>query len=271
MHRSLRHLASLAAVLTVTLVAAGTANANHAWNGYHWSRPANPFTVTFANNLDSGWSGYLTQAAADWSLTSGACNNPSNPVRCTVVAGGGSVRGCRPATGEVKVCNSTYGNTGWLGLATIWVSGNHITKGSVKVNDTYFASPPYNIPAWHSAVMDQEVGHTFGLAHQDENFNNPDLLDACGRGSCMDYSADPSNNTTPNGHDYDELVTIYSSHLDGAAALAMDSAAPVDDETEVEDPSTWGQAMRFANGHPILFERDLGGGNKKVTFVIWAQ
>ena len=119
--------------------------------------------------------------------------------------------------------------------------------------------------------MDQEVGHTFGLAHQDENFNNPDLLDACGRGSCMDYSADPSNNTTPNQHDYDELVTIYSSHLDGAAALAMDSATPVDDETEVEDPSTWGQAMGFANGRPILFEQDLGGGNKKVTFVIWAQ
>ena len=111
---------------------------------------------------------FLAQGAVDWSLTSGACNNPQNPVRAVVGSGGGSAKSCRPATGQVKVCNAAYGNTGWLGIAQIWVNGNHITKGSVKVNDTYFNGPPYNIPAWHSAVMDQEMGHTFGLAHCDD-------------------------------------------------------------------------------------------------------
>ena len=271
MSRVLRFSAFLSAILGSILVVAGTASANHAWNGYHWSRPSNPFTVTFANNLTSNWSPYLTQSAADWSLTSGACNNPANPVRCTVVSGGGSPKACRPATGQVKVCNALYGNNGWLGLATIYVSGNHITKGSVKVNDTYYNTPTYDTPAWRQAVMSQEVGHTFGLAHQDENFNNPDLLDACGRGSCMDYSADPSNNTTPNQHDYDQLVTIYSAHVDGAAALAADPAAPEEDGVDLDDPSAWGQGVRFANGRPILFERDLGNGNKVFTFVIWAE
>src|SRR6266540_5939095 len=150
MSRVLRCLGSLASVLGMICLAAGAANATHAWNGYHWSRPANPFTVTFAENLTSNWSPYVAQGTVDWSLTSGACNNPSNPVRAVVGAGGGSPKGCRPATGQVKVCNSTYGNTGWLGIATIWISGNHITKGSVKVNDTYFNGPPYNTSAWRS-------------------------------------------------------------------------------------------------------------------------
>ena len=272
MSRVLKCIGSLSAVLGMFLIV-GTASANHAWNGYHWSRPANPFTVTLANNLALDWPSYLTQAAADWSLTSGACNNSQNPVRCSVVSGGGSPKACRPATGQVKVCNSTYGNTGWLGLATIYINGNHITKGSVKVNDTYFCCSPYNTTAWKQAVMCQEVGHTFGLAHQDENFNNPDLLDPCGRGSCMDYSGDPSNNTTPNQHDYDQLVTIYSAHADAAVALAMETPAPADgaDMADMDDPSAWGQAVRFANGRPIVFERDLGDGNKVFTFVVWVQ
>ena len=60
--------------------------------------------------------------------------------------------------------------------------------------------------------MCQEVGHTFGLDHQDENFNNANL------GTCMDYTNDPSTNQHPNKHDYDELITIYS-HLDSTTTV----------------------------------------------------
>ena len=135
------------------------------------------------------------------------------------------------------------------------------------MNDTYFNTAQYNTPAWRSFVMDQETGHTLGLDHQDVDFNNADLLDACGRGSCMDYSGDPANNTTPNQHDYDELVIIYS-HSDGAAAIASN---PSSDNLDLESPNGWGQATRFANGRGISYERDLGGGNKVITHVIWAQ
>lgn len=278
MSRALRHLGSLAAVLAAIVVVAGPANAAHSWNGYHWSRTANPFTVQFGDNLSSNWDPFLTQGTVDWSVISGACNNPLNPVRAAVVAGGGNSRTCRPKAGKVQVCNYTYGNTGWLGIASIWISGTHITQGTVKVNDTYFNTPQYNTSAWRSAVMDQEMGHTLGLAHQDENFNNADLLDACGRGSCMDYSADPSNNTTPNQHDYDQLVTTYS-HLDaaGSPALGLDGGpaanlpGPAEEGVDMEDQSSWGQAVRFSAGRPIVFERDLGAGKKVITFVIWAE
>ena len=243
-------------------------SATHAWGCYHWARSSNPFTVTFGNNLSGAWSPYLTTAASDWSVTSGACNNPNNPIRATVVAGAAKGK-CRPNAGRVEVCNGNYGNNGWLGLAQIWVNGCHITQGTVKVNDTYFSTPQYNTPAWHSFVMDQESGHTLGLDHQDTDFNNPDLLDACGRGSCMDYSADPSNNTAPNQHDYDELVTIYSHSDTGAPALPAGS--PSDFGVDPDNPSTWGQAIRSEGGRGILFERSTGPDQKVYTFVFWAK
>ena len=99
-----RNLATLAALLVLAIIGAGPAAASHSWNGYHWSRPSNPFTVTFGNNLSSNWSSYLTTACADWSLTSGACNNPANPIRCSIVAGS-SNRNCRATLGRVEVCN----------------------------------------------------------------------------------------------------------------------------------------------------------------------
>ncbi|MGC4939945.1 hypothetical protein [Kribbella sp. DT2] len=67
----------------------------------------------------------------------------------------------------------TYGNNGWAGLASINLSGSgHISTGSVKLNDTYESGAP---TAERQGVMCQEVGHTYGLDHQDTNFNNPNL------------------------------------------------------------------------------------------------
>src|SRR6266498_1188608 len=109
MSRCLRLLPVVVAVLG-TLLVVRSANATHAWNCYHWARSANPFTVTYGNNLSANWSSYLTRAASDWSLTSGACNNSQNPVRATVGAGNAKSKNCRPGTGAVEVCNGSYGN-----------------------------------------------------------------------------------------------------------------------------------------------------------------
>ena len=51
-----------------------------------------------------------------------------------------------------------------------------------EVNDTYFNTAKYNTPVWRNLVMCQEVGHTLGLDHQDEIFDNVNL------GTCMDYT-----------------------------------------------------------------------------------
>ena len=102
-------------------------------------------------------------------------------------------------------------NTGWLGIAQIWASGEHITQAITKVNDSYFNTPTHNRPEWRRLVMCQEVAHDFGLDHQDENFSNTNL------GSCMDYTSNPlgpPSNEHPTWHDYQELSSIYS-HLDG--------------------------------------------------------
>ena len=133
---------------------------------------------------------------------------------------------------------------------------------TVKLNDTYFASSTYNKPEWRALVMWQEVGHTFGLAHQDENFSNANL------GTCMDYTNSPSTNQHPNQHDYDELASIYS-HLDSftSAGAATPSAAPA----VLDNPSEWGQLMKVARGGKTqVFEREFGNGQRIVTFVIWA-
>ena len=110
------------------------------------------------------------------------------------------------------MCNGAYGNNGWLGIASIWATGDHITQGTVKLNDTYFDTAQYNTPAWRNLVMCQEVGHTFGLDHQDENFTNPNL------GTCMDYTNSPASNQRPNAHDYQQLQTIYA-HLDSTSTV----------------------------------------------------
>lgn len=159
-------------VIVLAIAFRSTPSANHSWAGYHWARTANPFTVDLGNNVSSAWTDYLNIASSDWSQ--------STVLDTAVVAGGTKPRNCRPTAGRVEVCNSTYGSTGWLGVAQVWVSGLHITQATVKLNDTYFNTSTYNKPEWRQMVTCQEVGHTFGLDHQDTNFSNTNL------GTCMD-------------------------------------------------------------------------------------
>ncbi|KKT58079.1 MAG: hypothetical protein UX91_C0007G0013 [Candidatus Amesbacteria bacterium GW2011_GWB1_47_19] len=238
--------------------------ANHSWGGYHWARTSNPFTLKLGDNLSSGWDPYLSTTSGDWSL--------SSVLDTMIVSGSTTGRRCRATGGRVEVCNSSYGNNGWLGLAQIWVSGLHITKGTTKMNDTYFGLAKYNTPAWKRLVVCQEVAHTLGLDHQDEIFNNPNL------GTCMDYTdnpAGPPSNEHPNAHDYAELEAIYS-QTDGfttvsqtISQLAQNLGRRIQDDIG-EIKSEWGRAIKD-NGNVGLFERDFGMGQKVFTFVIWAS
>jgi hypothetical protein len=177
----------------------------------------------------------------------------------------------------VEVCNAAYGTNGWLGVAQIWVSRRHIVQGTTKVNDTYFNTAKYNTKAWRNLVMCQEVGHTLGLDHQDEIFNNTNL------GTCMDYTNDPSglagtngplSNEHPNQHDYDQLATIYT-HLDNKTTVSSTSAAstmpPAANQGNLNSRAEWGRKIHESpNGKLELYERDFGGGKKMFTFVIRA-
>ena len=121
--------------------------------------------------------------------------------------------------------------------------------------------------------MCQEVGHTFGLDHQDENFTNANL------GTCMDYTYNPSGtppNLGPNTHDFDQLVSIYG-HSDSVTkvgrtvspSLVNSSAADEDDLSKGDD---LGKVVRKdSKGRPSLYERDLGKGETLFTFIFWAD
>lgn len=236
---------------------ATTSYASHSWGGYHWARTKNPFTLKLGDNMTSAWDPYLATTSADWSV--------STVLDTTIVPGRTKPKACKPSSGRVEVCNATYGNNGWLGLAQIWISGSHIMQGVVKNNDTYFKTSTYNTSAWKNLVTCQEVGHTFGLDHQDENFNNANL------GTCMDYTSSPGTNQHPNQHDYDQLASIYA-HTDSFnsydTSSASSSASP-GKSAGADDRSDWGREVSRGDHHSV-YERDLGGGRKLVTHVIWA-
>ena len=254
-------------VAVAVLLSAGAfafvAYATHSWGPYHWARTLSPFTLKLGDNVSTVWDGHLATASTDW--------NTSSVLDTTVVAGA-SKGNCRTTKGRVEVCNKTYGFNGWLGVASIWVnSASHITQGSVKLNDTYFNTATYNTPAWKQFVMCQEVGHTFGLDHQDVNFSNTNL------GTCMDYTSDPSgalfnqlSNEHPNAHDYEQLETIYT-HPDTTTTVGQtvskrngkDHTAEADDLGQVRH--------KDGKGRPTLHERDLGKGEKLFTFIFWTE
>lgn len=256
---------SLIAVAVLSLLSL-PALAEHSWGNYHWARSSNPVGLALGDNVDSRWDSYLSVAATDW--------DASSVLDTWVIPGSTSTRRCNPDTGEIEVCNDRYGRTGWLGVAGIWASGDHITRAYTKVNDTYFDTATYNTPAWRALVMCQEVGHDFGLDHQDENFDNPNL------GTCMDYTSSPEGNEHPNAHDYEQLETIYG-HLDASSSSIIDSMAlsmmrPPTVAEILADAGQWGAPIEFDNhGRPILFELVLGknanGELERVfTHVFWA-
>jgi hypothetical protein len=239
---------------------------NHSWGGYHWARTSNPFTVKLGDDVSAAWDSYLWDASSDWSVS----GSFYGVLDTDIVPGGTNPKRCHPTSGHVEVCSSTYGKNGWLGLAQIWVSGSHITQAVAKMNDSYFNTPSYNTPGWRHLVMCQEVGHTFGLDHQDENFYNANL------GTCMDYTSNPlgpPSNEHPNQHDYDELGIIYG-HSDGTTTVGQtaNNVPPAASEIDFSGPAQWGRLIRSTNGgRTELFELDFGGGHKVFTFVTWAE
>jgi hypothetical protein len=231
-----------------------SAGATHSWGNYHWARTTTSFTLKLGDNVNSTWDPILVTTSSDWSQ--------STVLDTTIVAGNdiGREKRCPATSGRVEVCNTTYGKNGWLGVAQIWANGDHITQGTVKLNDSYFNSAPYNTTPWRNLVSCQEVGHTFGLDHQDENFNNANL------GTCMDYTNDPTSNQHPNKHDYDQLQIIYS-HLDSTVTVgAMPAGFANADVHAIEN---WGEKVSD-NGKSAVFVRDFGNGYKIITHVIWA-
>src|SRR5688572_8238732 len=135
-------------------------------------------------------------------------------------------------------------------------------------------------------VFCQEVGHDYGLGHQNEIFNTVNA------GSCMDYTNAPQGgilngfnygaaNLYPNAHDYDQLVSIYS-HSDSTLpfdAMTADATRPRKFEEFMNKAEQWGTPITFdEEGRPTLFMQKVapnhGGVDHGTDFdlvdVLWA-
>ena len=259
----LRWLIILAAVAALPVALLAT----HSWGGYHWARTNNPFTLKLGDNLTTAdWKSHLAQTSSDWNSPQ-SVGVSSSPLITAIVAGQANKR-CSMVAGTTQVCNGKFGNNGWLGLATINITGGtHITHGSAKMNDTYFSTSTYNNANEKEHVMCQEVAHTFGLDHQS--------TDGSSLNTCMDYFSNTGSNagstasTKPNKHDFDELNTIYA-HLDSTTTVAANTAPATSQSDVTDDPCSWGNLVSQShNGRSSTYERLNRDGSKSLTHVYW--
>ncbi|MBB3764698.1 hypothetical protein [Sphingomicrobium lutaoense] len=257
---------SVAALAAIT----GPATANHAWSTYHWDTGSTTVvSVPIMDNVSGVWEQHLDQAIVDW--------NKSAHINATEMPGSANTKRCPITSGQIDVCNDTYGSTGWLGIASIALSNGHISGGVTKVNDTYFNTSTYNNDTWRQLVMCQEIGHDYGLGHQNEDFNT-DLTT-----SCMEYTNQPAGNEGPDAHDYNMLAQIYG-HTHGGSGgggeepckggwkkcgsgngngkmIGLTGAGPAD----------WGRAVGFdKQGRANVYSR-RAGGYTIITHVTWAM
>ena len=271
-----RRLAPLLAGLAAVAVAAAAAlpaqpaSAAHSWSGYHWQRSANGFTLQLGDMVNSKWDQYLIKASREWTAS-------ATDFDTQIVPGTATVSRCDGPEARIEVCNASYGRNGWLGIAAVYtfVGDPHVRRATVKLNDTYFNKGSYNTVAWRSHVMCQEIGHAFGLAHQDEDHSNTNV------GSCMDYTNTPAaggqglSNEQPNDHDGTMLsdVALYG-HLDGAtyiASLVAATSTSTISQSVGAEQSSWGSAVsQDASGRDDTFVR-VRDGVQIATHVVWAM
>ena len=186
----------IAATLTV-LLALSIAYANHQWSSYHWERPdANELVLTIGDchtpSPHTNWHALLNAVAANWDWIPEYGNVPDFGV---------SKSSC--GSGDIESYNDNYGDSGWLGIATIRITrgrDKHIVRGESKVNEYFITLNGYDgfdeSIEWQH-VLCQEIGHTFGLDHTDGD-------------TCMNSDTRPLREPDPNYHDGEQLAEMYA-------------------------------------------------------------
>jgi hypothetical protein len=236
--------------LTLLVVAAAPASANHWWNGFKWEG-TNP-ALDVESNLDPGWDAILDPVLDDWNvsdvLTLGRVGDDG-----TDGCSSDDIYGSTPASpGRIEVCNAAYGENGWLGIARVWIApdGATITAAVAAVNDSYF-NGSYDDDNARRHVLCQEIGHTFGLDHQRSPRKQTCMNDQWGI-----FSA---NFVSPNGHDYAQLAEIYGTG--GGGDGGGDTGGPC--AKKPDHPKCQNGAETFDVDH-------LRGGGMVLTWVTWA-
>ena len=249
--------------------------ADHQWGRYAW-KGSSPEIAVVNNMTTDNWDDHFNTVMSDWNSSS----------VLTLTSSEGTMLTCDPVFDTIQVCNVYEEASGWLGIAQIWaIKGKQIVQATAKMNDYYLNNGGgyYDSDAWRLLVACQEVGHDFGLDHQDENFNNTPL------GTCMDYTSGPLfyADLHPNDHDYEQLLLMYGGGTDdgGSSDKSCNPKSPkcnpgatpapppqAMNDIAFEGPAQWGRLMsRSANGHQEVYELDFGHGYKVLTHVTWVE
>ncbi len=255
-------LLGAAGFATVVVAVAGPAIARHSWRDYHWLlAPGQEIAVPVIDQTVGDWRNRTLEAVNDWNQST-VIQSPYTPgtpgAECTFV------------DNQIQVCSGDYGGVGWLGLASITLANGHITSGWSKLNDYYFNQPQYASYSWRQAVTCQEIGHDYGLGHQNENFRTDATT------SCMEYTSNPVGNESPDAHDFEELLDIYA-HDDasgggggGGGGGGPGRGGGPNRFGIGNQPDSWGRPIGFLpDGRPNVFEKHVEGVIV-VTHVTWA-
>lgn len=169
------------------LVIATVASADHAWGSYHF--PSDNLNPTVVDKTSSSLYD-VSAGVQEWA-------DLGTPIQPQVTTA---------SKGDITVTEAF--SPFWLGLARIYIDGDHITKGEVKLNTRLLNN--YGADA-ADHVLCQELGHVLGLGH-----NRDGLSGGTPDDSCMNDqpSAGLGAYTSPNSHDTDQLNAIYGSHVD---------------------------------------------------------
>ncbi|MDQ3932282.1 MAG: hypothetical protein M3252_05530 [Actinomycetota bacterium] len=171
-----------ALVTTLTLMGGSLAEASHWWNGYKWATTDGVVDLyADVSQVQGEWARATGEVIRDW-------DNAARVEIDTSPAG---------KQGMVTVRSASYGPNGWLGVAMVSLEGRRIIGGRVLLNEWYWSNGFVTAPQARQHVFCQEVGHVFGLDHQDAQ-------------SCMnDSPSELGRWLHPNAHDYEQLDAIY--------------------------------------------------------------
>jgi hypothetical protein len=171
------------------MVGSGVVLANHPWicsgtTAYHYS----PRTVGYASAVAQS---SVVRSASNYT---GAFSGSVSLWDTTVV------NLALSSTPKLRLFYAAYGNTGWLGLASLTNvdSSCHILSANSKLNDTFLRDTSRYSQTAVNHVSCQEVGHTFGLNHNTTQTN-----------TCMNDRILSAGNQI-NQHDRDQLASIYA-------------------------------------------------------------
>ncbi len=131
----------------------------------HWPSQTRPVKISIDDQLSPVYSQFIPRALRDW--------NQAAPIVVTQ-DGSDSIK--------VSIQNCDFGETGWVGVTQVNLNGNKIISAPVYINDHWMKTASYNNHIQQQYVVSHELGHSFGLDHQDVEFCNPNT------GSVMDYA-----------------------------------------------------------------------------------